>query len=106
MRDPPDRDTLLSLHARLLSGDRLASEALMCLLLPHLVTAVARGFHRVDVQLVADGVTDALLDDSERPDQFDAGREVPLDRFLAAAAQRNVANLLRSEHRRKARERK
>lgn len=104
--DPPDRDTLLSLHARLRSGDRLASEALMRLLLARLVADVARGSSRVDEQLIADGVTDALLDYAERPGQFDAGRGVPLDRFLAAAARRNVANLLRGERRRKARERK
>lgn len=106
MRDPPDRDTLQALHARLLSGDRLVSEAVMRLLLPHLVADVAQGFSQADEQLIADGVTDALLDYCEHPQQFDAGRGVPLNRYLATAARRNVANLLRGERRRKARERK
>lgn len=105
MRDPPDRDALLALHARLLSGDRVASEALARCLLPHLIADVGRAFPRADEQLVADGVTDALLDYAERPAQVDTGRGVPLDRFLAVASRRNVDNLLRGERRRKARER-
>src|SRR5262249_14507872 len=40
------------------------------------------------------------------PQRFDAGRKVPLDRFLATAAWRNVDNLLVAERRRKQRERR
>jgi hypothetical protein len=98
---------LLALHGRLLSGDRLASDDLVRAVLPFLLEEVARRFPRTtDEQLVADGVIDAVLDYSARPQQFDAGLGVPLDRFLAKAAWRNVTNLVRAEGRRKKRERK
>jgi RNA polymerase sigma-70 factor (ECF subfamily) len=106
MRDPPDRDGLRALHDRLLRGDRLASEELSRVLLPFLQAEVARQFPRADEQLVNDGVIDAVLDYCVRPEQFDTSRDVPLDRFLAAAAWRNVDNLLTAERRRKQRERK
>lgn len=106
MRDPPDRAALLALHGRLLGGDRLASGPLAQALLPFLFGEVARKFPRMDDQLVADGVIDAVLDYCARPQQFDASHGVPLDQFLAVAARRNVSNLLRGEHRRKERERK
>lgn len=106
MRDPPDRSTLLALHSRLLAGDRLASDPLVQAVLPFLLDEVARKFPRTDDQLVADGVIDAVLDYCCRPQQFDASHDVPLDRFLSAAAWRNVGNELRGERRRKQRERK
>jgi RNA polymerase sigma-70 factor (ECF subfamily) len=106
MRDPPDREVLHALHERLLQGDRVASEELLRILLPLLLSEIARRFPKTDEQLVADGVTDALLDYSASPQEFDAGKDIPLDRFLATAAWRNVANLVEGERRRKRRERK
>ena len=105
MRDPPDRNMLLALHSRLLGGDRLAPGELAQAVLPLLLDELRRKFPRTDEQLVADGVVDAVLDYSTRPQQFDASHDVPLDRFLSAAAWRNASNLLRGEHRRKRRER-
>ncbi len=107
MPDPPDRDNpLLALHERLLRGDRLASEELARLLLPSLQEELARRFPRADEQLVSDGVIDAVLDYCASPQQFDPGKDVPLDRFLATAAWRNVDNLLVGDRRRRRRERK
>lgn len=106
MRDPPDRGTFQALHDRLRSGDRLASEELARLLLCPLTEEMVRRFRRVDEQLAHDGVIDAILDYCTYPQQFDPQRDVPLDRFLATAAWRNVDNLLRGERRRKQRERK
>lgn len=106
MREPPDHETLPALHARLLSGERSASEVVTRLLLAKLIAEVTRSYTRVDEQLIADGVIDALLDYCERPQQFDATHGISLDRFLVTTARQNVDNLLRSEHRRKARERK
>jgi len=106
MRDPPDRDTLCALHARLVSGDRLASEELSRRVLPALVEELVRKFPRADEHLIRDGVIDAILDYCTNPQRFDTGREVPLDRFLAKAAWSNVDNLLVAERRRKQRERR
>ncbi len=106
MRDPPDRDTLHALHDRLLRGDRLASEELSRLVLPALAAETARKFPRVDEQIVNDGVSDAVLDYCTNPQRFDTAQHVPLDRFLATAAWRNVANLRVGERRRKQRERR
>jgi RNA polymerase sigma-70 factor (ECF subfamily) len=69
-----------------------------------LVDAISRRFPRNDEQTVWDGVVDAFLDYCARPHQFDEERGVPLDRFLRMASRRNVANLLRGEGRRRARE--
>jgi len=106
MPDPLEPGTFQCLHERLLSGDRLASEELSCLLLSPLVQEISRRFPRVDEQLVSDGVIDALLDYCACPAQFNSARDVPLDRFLAGAAWRNVGNLVTGEQRRKRRERK
>lgn len=105
MRDPPERDALRALHERLLSGERLASEELSRFVLPALVDELVRRLPRVDEHLIRDGVIDAVLEYCTDPQRFDAGRGVPLDRFLATAAWRNVDNLLVAERRRKQRER-
>src|SRR5581483_115875 len=86
--------------------DRLASEKLSRLLLPPLVEEIGRRFPRKDEQIIADGVINALLDYCGDPQQFRPDKGVPLDRYLATAAWRNVDNLLTGERRRKARERK
>jgi RNA polymerase sigma-70 factor (ECF subfamily) len=106
MPDPPDRDALCALHERLLSGDRLASEELSRLVLPALVEELVRRFPRADEHLIRDGVIDAVFDYCTDPQRFDASRKVPLDRFLATAAWRNVDNLFVAERRRKQRERR
>lgn len=101
-----DRALLGQLHGRLLSGDRTASEELAALLLPALLRELAAKFPFTDRAIVSDGVTDAVLEYCLKPDGFDTGRGVPLDRFLYQAGWRNVANLVRGEARRKAREEK
>lgn len=100
--DVPDR--FLVLHRRLLAGDRTASEELISFLLSPLTRQVARQFPTTDEQAIWDGVSAALLDYCARPQQFDESFGIPLDRFLGRAAWRNVANILRGEKRRKARE--
>jgi hypothetical protein len=101
-----DAERLLVIHKRLLDGDRVAPEELAGLLLQQLAQEVARKFPHTDLHIAYDGVTDALLDYCAKPSAFDACRGVPLDRFLAQAAWRNVANLVRGEQRRKVREEK
>jgi RNA polymerase sigma-70 factor (ECF subfamily) len=105
MRDSPDRNALNALHERLLRGDRLASEEFSRLVLPVLVEELVRKFPGADEHLIRDGVIDAILDYCSDPLCFDAGRKVPLDRFLATAAWRNVDNLRVAERRRKHHER-
>jgi RNA polymerase sigma-70 factor, ECF subfamily len=97
-------DELLILHERLLSGDRIASEELARHVLRPLVDEVSRKFPTTDADIVCDGVTDAILDYCAKPTLFNPGRGLPLARFLQMASWRNVANLVRSEKRRKARE--
>jgi RNA polymerase sigma-70 factor (ECF subfamily) len=99
-------EVLLLLHQRLVGGDRVASVELLELLLSPLMGEMERKFPICDVQLISDGVTDALLDYCNRPGTFDPRRGAPLDRFLAKAAWGNIKNLRRGEARRKAREAK
>ena len=106
MPDHKQPAAFLCLHRRLLEGDRVAPAELMELLLSPLIGEMKREYPTTDVHLVSDGVTDALLDYCARPGSFDQTRGVPLSRFLAKAAWRNIANILRSETRRKAREAK
>ncbi len=101
-----DPTHLLVLHRRLLAGDRTAPEEVASLLLVPLVREISHKFPQTDEQIIWDGASDAVLDYCARPHQFDESRGVPLDRFLQGAAWRNVANLLRGETRRKAREEK
>lgn len=106
MPKPGDAQQQLALHNRLLKGDRVAPEELAELLLDRLARELARRFPRTDKHLIYDGVTDALLEYCATPAGFDVSRGVPLDRFLAQAAWRNIANFLRGERRRKVREEK
>jgi RNA polymerase sigma-70 factor (ECF subfamily) len=101
-----DPTQLLALHRRLLAGDRIASEEVIGLVLLSLIQEVSSKFRQTDEQIIWNGVSDAVLDYCARPHQFDESRGVPLDRFLQKAAWRNVANSLRGENRRKAREEK
>lgn len=106
MSDHLQPDVLLRLHRRLLEGDRVApAELIECLLRP-LIGEMKHKYPTTDVHLVSDGVTDALLDYCARPRIFDQARGVPLNCYLATAAWRNIANILRGETRRKTREAK
>ncbi len=95
---------LLAFHRRLCDGDRTASDEFAELVLKLLVDQVARRYPRTDEQIIWDGVSAAFLDYCGRPHQFDAGHGVPLDRFLRTASWRNVANILRSNVRRRTHE--
>lgn len=106
MPDQIQPEALLCLHRRLLEGDRVVPAELMERLLSPLIGEMKHEYPTTDVHLVSDGVTDALLDYCARPGRFDQTRGVPLNRFLAKAAWRNIANLLRGETRRRAREAK
>ena len=101
-----DRDELLRLHRRLVNGERTASEEIATALLNPLTGELCREFPALDLGLVCDGVTDALLDYCAHPSAFDPVRGVPLDRYLHGNAWRNVCNLLRRETRRRSREEK
>ena len=102
----PDRtsEAILVLHRRLLDGDRVASEEAARLLLLPLAKETQRQFPRVDEQVVADAVVDALLDYFEEPARADRGGDVGPWTFLKQAAWRNAANLDRGGRRRKERE--
>jgi len=95
---------LLAFHRRLCDGDRTASDEFAALILGPLVEQVARRYPRTYDQIIWDGVSEAFLDYCARPHQFDERRGVPLDRFLHMASWRNVANTLRDNRRRRARE--
>jgi len=103
---PPRYDAaqLPALHRRLCLGDRTASDETISLLLSPLVQNLAPKFPHIDDHTIRDGVIDALLEYCTRPNRFDEGRGIPLDRFLQHASWRNVVNALRAEARRKARE--
>jgi hypothetical protein len=68
-----------------------------------LVSARPR-FRKVDPQMVADAVSDALTEYVRKPHGYGPATGVSLDRHLARAAERNVLNLLRSDTRRRRRE--
>jgi RNA polymerase sigma-70 factor (ECF subfamily) len=99
-----DSAQLLELHRRLLTGDRTASGEVVSLLHASLTQEISAQFPHTDQHIIWDGVIDAMLDYCARPQQFDAERGVPLERFLRLAARRNVMNRLRGEQRRKVRE--
>src|SRR5436309_2345271 len=99
-----DENRLLELHKRLLNGDRVASAEIAELLLVRMTNEMSRRFPKTDVQIVCDGVTDAILEFCANASRFNRSKGVPLYRFIMMAARRNVLNLLRSEVRRKNRE--
>lgn len=105
MADAIDQEALDELHQRLLAGDCVASEKCCAILLEPLTAETRRKFPKVDPHLVADGVIDAILDYCDHPEKFDPA-DGRIDRLLAAASWRNVANRLQGEQSRKKRERK
>jgi len=97
-------DELLALHQRLITGDRTASEELAARLLEPLCSRVRRDYPRVDEQIIADGVIDAVLEYCAHPERATVTSSSDLPGLLATAAWRNVANALRGERRRVRRE--
>jgi hypothetical protein len=95
---------LSALHHKVCEGDTGALEHIVGNLLRHVPAAVERKFPYAAADVVCDGVVDALLDYSRRPDSFDPSQGLTLDRFIFLASARNVSNLLRSEERRRSRE--
>jgi DNA-binding response OmpR family regulator len=103
-RDSPAEDSLRGLHRRMLAGDAAARERLADELLAALRRNLQRAFVRAPDDVVFDAVVDAIMEYIEEPLRFDASRGVPLHRFVQMAARRNLANHVRSEAQRKARE--
>jgi translation elongation factor EF-1beta len=98
---------LLALHTRLRQGDPDAFvEIADRLYLPLQVRVALRFRGQVDEQILADGVTRALMGYRDQPQEFDPGGGGRLDTFLAWAAWQNVRDLLKAETRRKDREKK
>ncbi len=97
-------DALLALHRRLLDGDRVASEEAARLLLVPLMEETRQQYPRLDEQLIADAVVDALLDYFSEPSRAESRGQSGPRAFLRKAAWRNAANVYRSTKRRKVRE--
>lgn len=98
---------LLALHRRLVRGDLESYEEIPKLLFPRLTTALLRHCGgKFDRDIIESAIDEALVEYVREPGKFDPRRKVPLEAFLLMAANRNVANTLRSERRRKHRERK
>lgn len=104
MRVQVPQAILMAIHRRLLAKEKTAWDDLVAVLLEPLVDELSVYSRRIDEHVIREAVIDALLDECANPERFEASRGVPLDRFLAAAARRNVQDLQQSEHRRKQRE--
>jgi RNA polymerase sigma-70 factor (ECF subfamily) len=89
------------MHCKLCEGNPKIAKEFQEALFRFLIDELFRRCPRVDEQIVSD----AIFDHCAKPQQYDADKGVPLDRYLAAAARRNVQDHLRSERRRKHRER-
>jgi len=100
---PGWKDLLKRLHALMVAGDPEASEVFAGLLREPLTAALVGRFKGTDGALIADAVTDALLEHLKRPSRFDP-RRGDLEEYLRLAARRNLSNFLRAESRRKQRE--
>jgi hypothetical protein len=74
-------------------------------LLPLLSHRLRRRFSRAPVDLVATAVEDAILEYARRPQRLNPSPELPMERLLLHAARSNLLNLLKSESRRRTRER-
>ena len=95
-----------ALHARLLGGDEFAAEAIVIELRQQLEQSLRYSFNNASLDAIVDAVEDALLEYIRRPQSFDSARGVPLYAYLRLAAARNLRDTLRSDARRKARERR
>ncbi len=100
---PGWKDLLDRLHDLMVAGDPEAPEVLVGLLRQPLLRSLAGQFRGTDEALLADAVTDALLDYLERPSRFDR-RRGKLEGYLRLAARRNLSNCLQAKTRRQQRE--
>jgi len=103
-RGDQERDTLLALHKRLADGDPLASSEAAAMLLRPLVDEIQQKYPRLDEQMIADAVVDALLDYFADPSSAEKSGGVDPRGYLSRAAWRNAANLWRGSRRRGRRE--
>ena len=104
-RDLKERhDQLADLHHRLVEGDPAAPELLAITLLSQLPQRLRHLFPASDQQMVADAVSDALLQYLRRPCTFNAAKSRTLETYLLMAASRNLLNRFKSEFSRKRRE--
>jgi hypothetical protein len=99
------RKRLLALHRRFARGNLQVFNEIAKQLSSSLRSALVHHFGRkADDQAIEAGIDDALFEYFSDPARFDPSRNVPLEAFLAMAAQRNVAIFLRGEKRRRKRE--
>jgi len=93
-----------ALHRRLVEGDPTASEEAARLLLEPLTSVTQRAFPRLDAQVIADAVVDALLEYFVGPERAQERGVEHIQAYLQRAAWRNAANQYRGSKRRKFRE--
>jgi CheY-like chemotaxis protein len=97
-------DGLAQLHARLITGDTDARERAAEELLRRVPRRLHCAFPRADVHEVDEAVQDAILEYLRSPNRFNPTRCDSLTTFIFAAAWRNLANAIKGETQRKARE--
>ena len=93
------------LHFRILAGDSAAVSELLQSFAPTLIRRLRQTFTRVSEVHIVDGVDEAVVDYVLRPTQYDSHIGVSLFRYLYWASRRNVLDYIRSESRRRGRER-
>jgi hypothetical protein len=91
-------------HERVQQGDPSALNELAGELLQRLPRTVRLGYAFVPADVVADAIEDAILDYAKNPATFAATAGIPIYRLFQLAARRNLANTLRNDSRRRARE--
>lgn len=102
--DAAGNDGLLALHDQLLLGIGSAAGEIAEQLLIRLASPLLHQYFGTDPDVIWDGVTEAILNYLQAPGAFDPSRGIPLEAFLALCARRYIADKLRSEQRRRARE--
>lgn len=96
--------TIRQLHLAVIDGDSAALEELAARVLLTLRRSLVRQFHAVPIDLINDGIEDAIIEYAARPFRFDESFGLSLEVYLRWAARRNVANFLKAEVRRRRRE--
>jgi hypothetical protein len=96
--------TIRQLHFAVIDGDSAALEELAARVLLTLRRSLVRQFHAVPLDLINDGIEDAILEYAAKPFRFDESFGLSLEVYLRWAARRNVANSLKAEVRRRRRE--
>ena len=94
-----DRRHLEILHAQFRNGDMTAREKLTRLLLPRLVSYLARRRTDLDDAVIQEAAEDALLAYFRRPSDY-APQRSPLESFLRLAALNNLRDAMRRIRRR------